>query len=143
MLRRGVFSILAALAVSFAASHAPVGAQLTDGAPAAGTCGNRLLEADETCEQCAADCAAVACKPAQARASIVVDFMPPESPDITSAVLRIGYRTDKLVMPSTGEDKAVRARIKGATNFAMLLPNDLDYALRVVVGNSTAIAAGK
>jgi hypothetical protein len=144
MLRTYVVSLMAGLAVSFAIPGMPVRAQeTTAGAPAAGTCGNRLLDADESCDQCSADCVAQPCRPAKSRTRVVIDFVPPEAPDITSAVLRIGYRTDKMVLPSTGGDKAVRARIKGATDFAMLVPNDLDYALRVVVGRSTAMAAGK
>jgi hypothetical protein len=141
MLRRSVVSIVVLL-WTLATAGTPARAQQPPGAPTGGSCGNKLLDADETCEQCPADCVAQSCKPGPSRTRVAVEFVPPESPDISSAVLRIGYRTDRLSLPSAGSDKGVRARLTGATDFAMLVPNDLDYALRVVVGRPAGIAHG-
>jgi hypothetical protein len=108
----------------------------------AAACGNKLLDAGETCAQCAADCTVQPCRPSQQRAVFAVEFAPPPAPDVSTAVLRIGYRSDHLSLPGTGTEKSVQSRIKSPDHDVMAF-NDLDYALRIVASHSKAIAAGQ
>jgi hypothetical protein len=107
-----------------------------------GTCGNKLIDAGETCAQCAADCTVQPCRPAQQRAVFSVEFAPPPAPDVSTAVLRIGYRSDRLSLPGTGTEKSVQSRIKSPDHDVMAF-NDLDYALRIVASRSKALPAGQ
>lgn len=107
-----------------------------------GVCGNKLLEPGETCAQCAADCAVQPCQPAQQRAVFAVEFTPPPVPDVSTAVVRIGYRSDRLSLPGTGTEKSVQSRIKSPEHDVMAF-NDLDYALRIVAARAKAIPAGQ
>ena len=112
-------------------------------APAAdAACGNRLLEPGETCDQCPADCAVQTCHPAKGRAVFAVEFTPPPAPDITTVVLRIGYRTDHISLPGKEAAKSVRDRLK-SSDHAVMAVNDLDYALQVVAGRPKALPAGR
>ena len=85
----------------------------------------------------------VACRPAKSTVSFAVDFTPPKAPDVSTALLRIGYRSDRVSLPGTGGEKSVQRRIKPATDIAMLVPNDLEYALRLVVGRPGGIPVGR
>jgi len=111
-------------------------------APAA-TCGDKLLEAGETCAQCPADCTAQPCAAGKSRAKFAVEFTPPPAPDVTTVLLRIGYRTDRMGLPGSGTDQAVRARVKPMAHTPMLVPNNAQYALRVVVGGPPAVQSGQ
>ena len=109
----------------------------------AGTCGNKLLDAGESCTQCPGDCTAQPCQPAKSGIVFAVEFTPPAAPDVSTALLRIGYRTDRISLPGSGGEKSVQSRIKRVADTAMLVPNDLDYALRLVVGRPGGIPAGR
>jgi len=112
-------------------------------APAAdATCGNQLIEPGETCEACPADCAVQACRPGKGRAVFAVEFTPPAAPDVSTVVLRIGYRSDRLSLPGTETAKSVRDRLK-SSDHAIMAFNDLDYALRVVAGRPKALSPGQ
>jgi hypothetical protein len=118
-------------------------ARLTAGAsPATATCGNGLLEEGETCAQCAADCTPQPCRPGKSKVVFSVEFQPPAAPDVSTAVLRIAYRSDRLALPGSGTDKSVQGRIKSPGHNLMAF-NDLDYALRVVASGAKAIPAGQ
>jgi len=120
----------------------PHGAAGEASSSASGTCGNKLLDAGETCAQCAADCAVQPCKPSKAHARFAVEFTPPEVPDVSTAVVLIGYRSDRLNLPGSGEDKSVRSRLTFPTHSVMAF-NDLDYGLRIVASHAQAIPAGQ
>jgi hypothetical protein len=113
-----------------------------DVSSAAPSCGNKLIDAGETCAQCGADCVVQPCKPSKSRALFAVDFTPPPTPDISTAVLRIGYRSDRLSLPGSGADKSVRSRLTSPTHSLMAF-NDLDYALRLVASKAKAIPEGR
>lgn len=110
-------------------------------ASSSATCGNKLLEADETCAQCAADCTVQSCRPGQQRATFDVVFTPPETPDVSAASVLIGYRSDLLSLPGKGMETSVKSRLT-APNRAVMAFNDVDFALRVVAGRPKAIPAG-
>jgi hypothetical protein len=109
---------------------------------AAGTCGNKLIDAGETCAQCSADCAVQPCKPTKSHVVFAVDFTPPATPDITTAVLRVGYRSDRLSLPGTGAEKSVQSRLTSPSHSLMAF-NDMDYALRIVASHAKAIPEGR
>jgi len=104
-------------------------------------CGDRLLQAGETCTQCAADCTAQACKPGKERAAFSVEFTPPPAPDVSTAVFRIGYRTDLLSLPGSGTDTSVQTRLT-TPEHAVMAFNDLDYALRIVAARTPSLPEG-
>jgi len=113
-----------------------------DASSATASCGNKLIDAGETCAQCGEDCAVQPCKPAQSHALFAVDFTPPPTPDISTAVLRIGYRSDRLSLPGSGADKSVQRRLTSPTHSVMAF-NDLDYAVRIVASQPKAIPEGR
>jgi len=106
------------------------------------TCGNHLVEPGETCEGCPADCAVQTCRPGKGHAVFAVEFTPPPAPDISTVVLRIGYRSDRLSLPGTETAKSIRDRLK-SSDHAIMAFNDLDYALRVVAGRPKALSPGQ
>jgi len=119
---------------------APVRAQAPSAA--AKRCGDGLLDAGENCKDCPADCAPQACTPSTSHAVFEIKFVPPLAPDVTTTVLRVAYRSDRLSLPGAGTEAPVRARIKPSPGAAMVVANDLDYAVRVVVSGSTALPPG-
>jgi hypothetical protein len=111
--------------------------------PSSATCGNKLLEPGETCAACPADCTVQACRPGKSHAVFGVDFTPPDAPDVSTVVLWVGYRSDRLSLPGTGMEKSVHSRIKSPPGGSMLVTNDQDYALRAVASGTKAIPAGR
>ena len=110
-------------------------------AASSATCGNKLLDADETCAQCPADCTTQPCRAGQQRAKFEVVFTPPETPDVSAASILIGYRSDLLSLPGKGMDTSVKSRLT-APNHDVMAFNDVDFALRIVAGHPKAIPAG-
>jgi hypothetical protein len=110
--------------------------------PVTGACGNKLIDAGETCAQCSADCTVQPCTPTKSHVVFAVDFTPPATPDITTAVLRIGYRSDRLSLPGSGAEKSVQSRLASPSHSLMAF-NDLDYALRIVASHAQAIPEGR
>jgi len=132
------FVLLTMVAAMSTAGEAPPAAP----AAAPAQCGNALLDAGETCASCPVDCTVAACRPGKARAVFAVDFTAPEQAAVGSAVLRIGYRSDRLSLPGTGTEKSVRERI-ASPQHAVMAFNDLDYAVRVVAGRSPSLPMGR
>ena len=106
-------------------------------------CGNGILEPGENCTGCAADCAIGQCSATATMASFQISFQsPPGTTPITATTL-LGYRSDRISIPGSGNVLSVRQRVV----FPAPLPNtiainDLDYAVRVVLGRTAGIAAG-
>jgi hypothetical protein len=136
--------VLAALTIATAAwpllaAAAPGGVQV---APApAPACGNGLLEATETCDTCAADCAVAACKGTPSRHRFEISLIEPPGKTPLSATLRVAYRSTVLSLPGRGSDTAVRKRVTSSLSGAVVSPNDLGYAAVVVVSSGEDLAA--
>ena len=133
--------VMLLLLTALTAAGMPMSGQAnTSGRTSAG--GNKLLDADETCANCAADCTVQPCRPGQQHAVFAVDFAPPPAPDVSTAVLRIGYRSDRLSLPGQGSERSVQSRLKAPEHDVMAF-NDLDYALRIVAAGAKAIPNGQ
>jgi hypothetical protein len=126
-----------ALLAATAAAAAPVAP-----APKSGVCGDGLLEAGEDCKQCAADCTVKACEPGAAKAAFSIALSAPEEQTPSTAVVRIAYRSDLLMLPGSGSDPALRNRIRGTSESPVSVFNDLDYAVRVVLARPKQLALG-
>ena len=116
---------------------------LCGGAPALAACGDHLLEAGETCTACPDDCKPAACKVAdKARpVRVGVDWAPPTGQDASSLTLKIAYRTSRVALPGSGGTPQVR--LEGAPANAIVLVEDLDYAVKVVLTRSGALEPGR
>ncbi len=113
------------------------GAAAPTPAPSGTFCGNGLLDAGESCAACAEDCTVRRCQP-EGSAAFAVQFAPPAKGDPSSATVLVGYRSELLTLPGTGLTSYPRARI-APTSKAVLVVNDLDYALRVVASSGTRV----
>lgn len=106
-------------------------------------CGNGFLEPGETCANCAADCVVSACTPSASMASFAVHFTGVTGTIPTTVTALIGYQSDLVSLPGSSNDLSVRQRITyPAPPPFPQAPNDLNYALRLVVGRTAGIASG-
>jgi len=133
--------------------------------PTPGTsCGNGLIEAGETCEQCPADCRVQPCTPSATQAFYTVSFAPPAGQDATSVTVLVGYRSSVLSIPGSGTSACMggsndghacgsnancpggqcvpRNRVTNTPPGSIVGVNDLNYALRVVITRSPQIPPG-
>ena len=112
-------------------------------ARAPAVCGNHLFEEGETCESCPADCTPSACKTdkSSARVRFGVNWEPPFGVDASSLTVVVGYRTDRLSLPGSGA--APKIRLDGAPANALVVVNDMDYAVKVVLAKSGGLEAGQ
>lgn len=107
-------------------------------------CGNGLIEAGETCANCAPDCQVGPCtSPGNPLQSFRVDFTPPAFQTASSITVLIGYRDNRVHIPNSGNDPMVGARIVMRQTGATVTPNDLNYALRVVYSRAGGINPGR
>ena len=104
------------------------------------TCGNGILDAAETCDTCARDCTPAACEPSKSRHRFAVDFTPVQGLQINAATLRIGYRSNHLTLPGSGAEPETRARFHPKGSLTVLTPNDLGYAVRVVLASAAGLS---
>lgn len=101
-------------------------------AVAGGTCGDHLLEADETCVSCAADCQSGTCSSGDTQ-RIAVDFSAPSGVTASAVTIRLAYRTDRVAVAGTGREQAVAQSFKPIADVQTSSANDLGYALRLVL----------
>lgn len=134
MLMRWIRVSLIVLMLTIAASRA-ARAQ----APA---CGNGMLETGESCEACATDCTIRPCLAAEPRFTVKVAFVPPAAGNVSSATVRLSYRSDVVSLPGRGADASVRERVSGAPSETFSAVNDLGYGLRVVITHAGSLSAG-
>jgi hypothetical protein len=99
---------------------------------AAATCGDGLLEADETCAACAADCVPATCAAGPPHV-VRVTLQVPEESKLTAATVRLAYRSDVLRLPREQGERAVRSRLTLAPQPTVATAADEGYAVRVVV----------
>jgi hypothetical protein len=106
-------------------------------------CGNGFLEPGETCQQCAMDCIVGTCSASATMPSFTIRFEGPLGAQPTTGTFLLGYKSNRVSIPGTGTATSVRQRV----TYPAPLPNvasvnDLDYALRVVVGRNAGLANG-
>lgn len=131
------FAALGSLGATQAAPADPV----APGAAAA-TCGNGILEVDETCAACPADCRAGTCAAGAAR-TVTIDLTPQHGVGKVGAVgLLLAYRPAALTVPGQGNEPAVSARVKSRAADSQVWVNDLGYALRIGVSSASGLHAG-
>ena len=108
-------------------------------------CGNGFLEPGETCASCPADCVISACTPGATptMVSFAVQFDGPLGTSPTTTTVLIGYRSSRVSIPGTGGATSVRQRITFPPPLPnVATPNDLDYALREIVGRNAGLTDG-
>ena len=111
-------------------------------AVASASCGNHLLDSDETCDSCPADCAPAACK-AGGKRRATIELSPQAGYEKIGAVtVLLAYRGGILAVPGEKSAAAVKARVKARQRGAQVFVNDLGYALRVVVSSNEGLPAG-
>jgi hypothetical protein len=106
-------------------------------------CGNGILEPGEDCAGCAADCAVGQCSATATMTSFQILFQgPPGTTPITATTL-LGYRSDRVSVPGSGNVLSVRQRVVVPPPLPNTIAiNDLDYAVRVVIGRTAGLTAG-
>lgn len=114
-------------------------ATATATAPAQTICGNGLLERGETCDACAADCQVQSCT-ASGRHVFEVSYS--GSRAATSLSVILGYRSSVLSLPGQANQSSVGARVTERPSGTFIV-NDLNYALRTVIGGSSPKPTGK
>ncbi len=106
-------------------------------------CGNGFLEPGETCANCAADCVISPCTAVAPTPSFQIQFTAPLGTSPTSVTVLLGYRSSRVSIPGSGNATTVRQRVTyPAPPPFPQEPNDLNYALRLVVGRSAGIQNG-
>ncbi|MEO8601292.1 MAG: hypothetical protein ABI629_01815 [bacterium] len=106
-------------------------------------CGNGFLEAGESCTSCAGDCTIGACTASATMNSFTVHFSAPLGTIPTTGSFLLGYHSTHVSLPGSATATSVRQRV----TYPAPLPNvasvnDLDYALRLVVGRNGGLVNG-
>lgn len=105
-------------------------------APSAKTsplCGNGLVDREENCKSCAADCKPLPCTPSSDRYLVEISLAAHPAWEPTAATVHLSYRTNRLSIPGSGSDQAVRERVDfGASDSGITAFNDLDHTIRIV-----------
>jgi cysteine-rich repeat protein len=111
-------------------------------------CGNGIIEAGETCDDgntvsgdtCPASCRIEPCTPAGTTRDVDVFFV---GANVAGITVFTDYPDGRVAIPGFGGASSVSSRILNKPASSTVLPNDLDYALRVGVIKTTAIAQGR
>ena len=123
--------------------------------PSAGVCGDRVVNFDqgETCDDgntldgdaCPADCRIRACTASGTELPVDVQFTAPAGVDLAGITVFVRYPDGVVRIPGSANDNAVLNSIMNLPDNGFSTPNDLDYALRVVIftPDSSAIAPGR
>jgi hypothetical protein len=72
-----------------------------------------------------------------------VHFEPPPTMNVSSITVRVGYDSRRISLPGSAGAESARARLEHVPKTAIVVTNDLDYALRAVVTQPGGIAAGQ
>lgn len=111
--------------------------------PGGATCGNGFLEPSETCASCAQDCAISPCTAVAPTPSFTVLLSYPFGTQPTTVTALVGYRSNLVSIPGSGSATSVRQRVTyPAPPPNPQTPNDLDYAVRLVIGRSAGLSEG-
>jgi cysteine-rich repeat protein len=111
-------------------------------------CGNGLVEDGETCDDgntddgdgCPATCVIEACTP-NSGSDFTVDVNFAGSNDVAAITVFLDYPEGKVVIPGSGASIPVGI-ITDTPGFAFSQSNDLDYALRQVIVDTSSFPAG-
>jgi cysteine-rich repeat protein len=131
-----------------AATETPTPSPTPTGRP----CGNGILEPGEsctcessqepTCNPCPEDCMVLPCTPDSNSLQIFgVDLDVPTGNSATVVSILVGYRSDRVSLPSPGTGARVKMRPSGSSQLVM----DLNYAVRVVLnaGSGSSLPNGQ
>jgi len=115
-----------------------------------GLCGNGTVDFDkgETCDDgntvegdtCPADCIIRTCSPSGSTIDVEVDFQPPSGVDLAGLTVFLRYPDGRVRIPGIGGQPQVGERIVFQPDGTFINPNDLDYALRVVIFEPSSLA---
>lgn len=121
----------------------PGGATTATPTSGGGNCGNGFLEPGETCANCAADCVVSPCTAVAPTPSFAIHLNSPLGSVPTTVTVLLGYQSDLVSIPGSGNATMVRQRITyPAPPPFPQEPNDLNYALRLVVGRNAGFTNG-
>lgn len=84
----------------------------------------------------------VACSAGAERQRVTLALQPPESQAVLSLVISLTYDPALLRLPALGSGADVRKRLKATGGAAMLTPNNLGGALRIVAARSGELPLG-
>jgi cysteine-rich repeat protein len=105
--------------------------------PATTSCGDGLLEIGETCATCPAACEPAACAPTTTTVTVSLTLSASRAP--AEAAVQLAYRSSVISIPGSGNDIAVRQRVRAAPPIpSSFTVADLDYAVDI----QSARAAG-
>ncbi|MBI1815667.1 MAG: hypothetical protein HYR72_11855 [Deltaproteobacteria bacterium] len=106
-------------------------------------CGDHIVQFDrgETCDDgntvdgdnCPATCVIHTCASAGTTLDLDVSFTPPVGVDIAGITVFLRYPDDLVRIPGMASDAAVQDRLSNLPDNTFATPNDLDYALRLVM----------
>lgn len=118
-------------------------------------CGDGVVDfvGGETCDdgnttdgdECPRTCRIAACVSAPSTLDLTVSFTPPAGVDLAGLTVFVRYPEATVRIPGRANEAAVQDRIGNLPDNTFSTPNDLDYALRVVVfsPDSSPIPAGR
>jgi len=111
--------------------------------PAAGTCGNGVVDFDkgETCDDgntvdgdsCPANCHIASCSASGSTLDVDVQFAPPPGVDLAGITVFVRYPDGVVRIPGMANDPAVQNSLANLPDNGFPTVNDLDYALRLVI----------
>ncbi|MGH3584170.1 MAG: hypothetical protein ACRDUB_21465 [Mycobacterium sp.] len=109
---------------------------LCPGATAATPC----CDVGEACNACAADCQVQACTPGAPTVAFAVDLVAPLGFAPTTTTVLVGYDSAAMSIPGSGSVASVRQRVVAPPPLPQsFAPNDLDYAVRVLVSRNIPV----
>lgn len=123
--------------------------------PVPGICGNGVVDFDrgETCDDgntlegdaCPANCRIASCTATGSTLDVDVSFMPPPGADLAGISVFLRYPDGVVRIPGMANDSSVQDSLTNLPDNGFSTPNDLDYALRLVVftPDSSAIPPGR
>ena len=106
----------------------------------AAVCGNGLLEADETCEECPDDCTvAEPCEVGSKQATATLRLVAPEDSFPLGLALRIPYRGTQIQIPGIEFETSVGERVAVEKESTRSLARDVGHSLRLVLTDSQGL----
>jgi len=116
--------------------------------PVAPGCGNGIIETGETCDDgntkdgdsCPSNCVVQSCTATASTRTFTVSFA--GGANVAAVQVLLDYPEGKIVIPGSGNDNNVLGSISNTPPGALLVSNDLDYALIQSVTSLSGLTAG-